>query len=452
MKRTNNYLRIVTLLLLFNGLAIAAIAKNEVKQLICEYKTNPIGIGVVKPRLSWQLVSSENDVMQTAYELRVAESPSKLNSNKLIWTTGKVNSSQSVSVVYDGPGLVSMQQLFWQVRVWDARNKATVWSEPASWEMGILKPTEWKAAWISFGAEKVVKASKPAQYFRKEFAISKKVRSARVYSTALGLYQLYINGEKVTSDLFTPGWTSYKKRLQYQTYDVTKMLKGQNAIGVVLADGWYRGNIGFSKQSDYYGNKLAMLLQLQITYSDGTVETICSDKSWKVTANGPIVESDIYNGEIYDARLELKGWSQTGFDGSKWENSIPFTQSNDVLIAPQGVPVKAIQELKPIKLLVTPKGETVFDMGQNMVGWVRLKVAGKKGDQVTLKFAEVLDKAGNFYIDNLRAAKATDVYHLKGEGVEIYEPNFTFHGFRFVKIEGLTTPAQMDQITGVVIH
>jgi alpha-L-rhamnosidase len=452
MKRTKTVLRILTFLLLFNGLGFAVIAKNEVKQLICEYKINPLGIDVVKPRLSWQLVSSENDVMQTAYEVRVAESSAKLNSNKLVWTTGKVNSSQSVSVVYDGPALVSMQQLYWQVRVWDTKNKATGWSEPASWEMGILKPTEWKASWISFGAEKEVKGSKPAQYFRKEFTTAKKVKSARVYSTALGLYQLYINGSKVSSDLFTPGWTSYKKRLQYQTYDVTSMLKGQNAIGVVLADGWYRGNIGFSKQSDYYGNKLALLLQLQITYSDGTVETIGSDNSWKVTANGPIVESDIYNGELYDARLELKGWDQTGYDITKWDNATAFNQSNNVLIAPQGVPVKAIQEIKPIKLLVTPKGETVFDMGQNMVGWVRLKVAGKKGDQVTLKFAEVLDKAGNFYIDNLRAAKATDVYLLKGEGTEIYEPHFTFHGFRFVKIEGLATAPTLDEITGVVIH
>ncbi len=452
MKQTNSYLRILTLLLLFNGLAIAAVAKNEVRQLICEYKTNPIGIDVVNPRLSWQLVSTEKEVVQTAYEVRVAESVAKLNSNQLVWTSGKVNSSQSVSVVYGGPALVSMQQLYWQVRVWDSKNKATGWSEPASWEMGILKPTEWKASWISFSAEKEVNGSKPAQYFRKEFATAKKVKSARVYATALGLYQLYINGAKVSSDLFTPGWTSYKKRLQYQTYDVTSMLKGQNAIGVLLADGWYRGNIGFSNQHNYYGSKLAMLLQLKITYTDGTNEIIGSDSSWKVTTNGPIVESDIYNGELYDARLELKGWDQTGYDMTKWDNPTAFSQTNDILIAPQGVPVKAIEEIKPIKLLVTPKGETVFDMGQNMVGWVRLKVSGEKGSKVTLKFAEVLDKAGNFYTDNLRAAKATDVYLLKGEGTEIYEPHFTFHGFRFVKVEGITTTPTLDQITGVVIH
>jgi len=451
MKKTTYYLKILTLLLLANGLAMNVIAKNEVKQLICEYKINPLGIDVQKPRLSWQLVSTENEVMQTAYEIRVAESPAKLNSNQLIWTTGKVNSSQSVSVIYNGPALISMQQLYWQVRVWDNKNKATAWSEPASWEMGILKPDIWKASWITDGTEKEVKGSKPAQCFRKEFATAKKIKSARVYITALGLYKLQINGAKVSSDLFTPGWTSYNKRLQYQTYDVTSMLKTQNAIGVVISDGWYRGYIGWSSQSDYYGKKLALLLQMQITYSDGTSETISSDDTWKVTSNGPIIESDIYNGELYDARLELKGWDQPGFDTNKWNKVAILNHSDDVLIAPQGVPVKAIQEIKPIKLIKTPKGEMVFDMGQNMVGWTRLKVTGKKGDQVTLKFAEVLDKVGNFYTENLRAAKATDVYILKGEGTETYEPSFTFHGFRFVKIEGITAPT-LDQITGIVVH
>ena len=452
MKKTNFNLRMITLLFLFNGLAFATIAKNEVKQLICEYKTNPLGIDIQNPRLSWQLVTSENNVMQTAYELKVAESPEKLKSGKLVWTSGRVNSSQSISVVYNGPAFTSMQRVYWQVRVWDNKNKATAWSEPSFWEMGILKPSDWKATWITFGAEKEIKGSKPAQYFRKEFSVAKKVKSARVYATSLGLYQLHLNGAKVSSDLFTPGWTSFKKRLQYQTYDITSMLKSQNAIGVVLADGWFRGNIGWSNQNDYYGKKLAMLLQVQINYADGTNETIFSDNSWKTTANGPIVESDIYNGELYDARLELTGWDQPKFDMSKWDNATSFNQSKEILIAPQGVPVKAIQEIKPIKLIVTPKGEKVFDMGQNMVGWVRLKISGNKGDKVTIKFAEVLDKTGNFYTDNLRSAKATDVYLLKGEGIETFEPHFTFHGFRFVKIEGLAAAPALDQITGVVIH
>ncbi len=352
MKRAKSYLRLITLLMLVNGLAFSAIPKKEVKQLVCEYKTNPLGIDVAKPRLSWQLISTENDVMQTAYEIRVADSPARLNSGKLIWTTGKVSGSQSVGIVYDGPALLSMQQLYWQVRVWDNKNKATAWSTPASWEMGILKPTDWKATWISNGEDKELKGSKPAQYFRKEFPVAKKVKTARVYVTSLGLYQLHLNGAKVSSDLFTPGWTSYNKRLQYQTYDVTSMIKSQNVIGVILGDGWFRGNLGWSKKGAYYGKQLATILQLQITYTDGTVESICSDKSWKFSTNGPIVESDIYNGELYDARLELTGWNQAGYDMSKWSNVLIFNQSNNILIAPQGVPVKAIQEITPINGLV----------------------------------------------------------------------------------------------------
>jgi len=451
-RKISSYLKVIITLLIFNGLAIVAFAKNEVKQLVCEYKTDPIGIDISKPRLSWQIATTDNGVMQTAYEVRVAESAEKLNSAKLLWSTGKVISSQSVNVVYNGPTLLSEQRVYWQVRVWDNKDKASPWSSPGYWEMGILKPQEWKATWITYGDAKQVKESLPSLYFRKEFSLSKKVKSARVYATSLGLYELRLNGAKVSSDLFTPGWTSYKKRLQYQTYDITSLLKGQNAIGVVLSDGWYRGNLGWSKKGAYYGDKLALLVQLQITYTDGTVETIGSDNSWKVTTNGPIRGSDIYNGEQYDARLELTGWDQTGYDTGKWNNPLTYNQSNDILIAPQGVPVKAIQEIKPIKQFITPKGEMVYDMGQNMVGWIRLKVAGKKGDQITLKFAEVLDKEGNVYTENLRGAKATDLFILKGEGTETLEPHFTFHGFRYLKVEGIKTPPPLEQVTGVVIH
>lgn len=452
MKNYSPLLKILCLLYLIISFNIGAMARIDVKNLICEYKTNPVGIGVLKPRLSWQIASPEKEAFQKGYEVRFAASIAGLKSNDLIWTTGKVSSPQSVNVVYNGPDLKSMQRVYWQVRCLSKREEWSQWSEPAFWEMGIIKPSEWKAKWISFGGEKEMKGSKPSQYFRTEFTLTKKIKSARVYSTALGLYELHLNGSKVSSDLFTPGWTSYKKRLQYQTYDVTSLLKQSNAIGVILGDGWFRGNLGFSKQNSYYGKDLALLLQLQITFQDGTCQTIASDDTWNVAQNGPIIESDIYNGEFYDARLELTGWDLPGYETSKWSKAIIFKQSNEILIAPQGVPVKAIQEINPVKLLTTPKGETVFDMGQNMVGWARLKVTGHEGDRITLTFAEVLDQAGNFYTENLRAAKCTDVYILKGGHPEVYDPHFTFHGFRYVKIEGLTSPPALDQITGIVIH
>ena len=435
--------------MLLNGFNAVSGNKPEVKELICEYRTNPLGIDIQKPRLSWQIVSAEENVLQTAYEIKATD---QTPNGKLLWTSGKVNSAQSVNVTYQGPALKSMQCVYWQVRVWDNKNKATAWSAPAFWEMGILEPESWKASWISIASEPDIKGPKPVQYFRKEFSATKKVKSARVYVTSQGLYQLFLNGKKVSADLFTPGWTSYKKRIQYQTYDVTSMVQARNSIGATLGDGWFRGNIGWGGQNGYYGSKLALLAQLQISYTDGTSETIVSDKSWKVTNNGPITESDIYDGEVYDARKEMPGWASAGFDDSKWGKVTITDQSKKILVAPQGVPVKAIEEIKPVKLFTTPNGETVFDMGQNMVGWVRLKVQGKKGDLVAMEFAEVLDKEGNFYTANLRSAKCSDVYILKGEGQEVFEPHFTFHGFRFVKIDGLSAPASLDMITGIVIH
>ncbi|MEI8113820.1 MAG: glycoside hydrolase family 78 protein [Bacteroidia bacterium] len=448
MKHTAFLTKLFVFLLLISGSSTFAAVKTEVKELICEYHTNPVGIDIQKPRLSWQMNSAEENILQTAYEMQVTDQTAK---GKVIWTSGKVNSSQSVNVTYDGPALKSMQRVYWQVRIWDNKGKATAWSAPSFWEMGILEPESWKASWITMETDKDTARSKPSQFFRKDFTSGKKLKSARVYVTSLGLYQLFLNGQKVSADLFTPGWTSYKNRIQYQTYDVTAMIQPKNSLGAIVGDGWYRGNIGWGNQNGYYGSKLALLAQLQLNYTDGTSETIGSDASWKVT-RGPIIFSDIYNGETYDARKELTGWANAGFNDSQWGKVSVLDQSKKILVAPQGVVVKAIQEMKPLKLFTTPKGETVFDMGQNMVGWVKLRIQGKKGDQITLKFAEVLDKEGNFYTANLRSAKATDVYILKGEGEEIYEPHFTFHGFRFVKIEGLSTPPSLDLITGEVIH
>jgi alpha-L-rhamnosidase len=452
MKRIVFLAKIFAVVIMMGSMAVSAVANTGVKDLVCEYHTNPLGIDVQHPRLSWKIFSDEQNVMQTAYEIRVADSPSNLNKkNKQIWSSGKVDSDQSVNVEYQGPEIEPMQRVYWQVRIWDNQNKATKWSEPAFWEMGITEPELWTASWITMENEKEKEGSKPSQFFRKEFSTSKKIESARVYVSALGLYELYLNGEKVGDELFTPGWTSYNKRIQYQTYDVTQMLQKENTLGAILGDGWYRGNIGFRNQRNYYGDKLALIAQLQVNYTDGTSEIIGTDESWKATT-GPIIFSDIYNGETYDARLEMPGWETTSFDDTNWGAAAKLNHPKNILIAPQGVPVKAVEEISPIEIITTPNGETVFDMGQNMVGWVRLKVQGNRGDAVTLKFAEVLDKDGNFYIENLRAAKATDVYILKGNGEEIYEPRFTFHGFRFVKIEGYPGTPGLDDITGVVIY
>ncbi len=429
-----------------------SLKKDEVVKLVCEYHENPIGIDVEKPRLSWQIQTDSQNWMQSAYEIRVADSKKKLQIGQdLIWSSGKIESDESVNIVYGGPALKSMQRVYWQVRVWNNKNRASSWSAPAFWEMGILDNSLWTASYIAMDDITTEKKSHPAQYFRTEFQTKKSIKSAEVQVTALGLYELYLNGKKVGNDLFTPGYTTYNKRLQYQTYDVTNMLQTNNAIGAIVGDGWYRGNIGWKGDYAFYGKQLALLVQLKINYADGTSETIVSNGDWKASY-GPILESDMYNGEIYDARLEMDGWAESGFLDDQWTKVEILEHSKEILVAPQGPPVKAIEEIKPKELITTPKGEIVLDLGQNIVGLARMRINGKAGDKVTLKFAEVLDKEGNFYTTNLRAAKATDTYILKGGGEEIFEPHFTNHGFRYIQVIDYPGELSLDDITGIVIH
>ncbi|MBN1926385.1 MAG: glycoside hydrolase family 78 protein [Prolixibacteraceae bacterium] len=429
-----------------------ACAKTTVGKLTCEYHKNPVGIDVLNPRLSWKIISDETNFIQSAFEIRVAASEKGLYSNKqLTWSTGKVASSQSVNVEYRGPELKSGQRLYWQLRIWGTDGKATKWSEPAFCETGLLQTSDWKATWIASPDDDSKSEKRPSPYMRTEFDVEKDVESARVYVSALGLYELHLNGEKVGEDLFTPGWTSYNKRIQYQTYDVTSILKKKNALGAILGSGWYRGNIGWSGNVNYYGDSLALLVQLEIRFSDGSIKVISSGEEWKAST-GAILESEIYNGETFDARLEPIGWDLPGYNDQSWQNVTPIQHTFETLTAPQGPPVRAIQEIDPVEMILTPEGDTVFDMGQNMVGWVRLSVKGQPGQKVVLKFAEVLDKDGNFYIANLRSAKATDTYILKGNGVEIYEPRFTFHGFRYVKVEGYPGIPMFEDLKGIVIH
>jgi alpha-L-rhamnosidase len=263
---------------------------------------------------------------------------------------------------------------------------------------------------------------------------------------------LFINGGRVGDQVFTPGWTAYDHRLQYQTYDITAHLKpGKNAVGAILGDGWYRGYLGFGNTRNVYGERVALLAQIEVVYEDGTRDVFGTDKDWKA-ATGPILASDIYNGETYDARLEMAGWSQAGFDDADWKGVRTADHGYERLVAPAGPPIEKIEEIRPVEILETPKGRTVVDMGQNMVGWCRIRVQGPAGTRITLRHAEVLDKAGDFYTANLRAARQKDVYILKGGEVEAYEPRFTFHGFRYVAVEGWPGELSLEDITGVVVH
>ncbi len=418
-----------------------------------EYKRYPLGIDVLRPRLSWEIISNERGIKQTAYQVRASLQLDGLVQGKnLLWDSGKVTSDQSIHVEYNGSTLKSSQRVYWQVQIWDQNDRSSGWSEINWWEMGLLEASDWQAKWIVPDLDEDISRSQPCPFLRKEIHISKKIASARAYVTALGLYEFHINGQKVGDQLFTPGWTNYFARLQYQTYDITSLLTaGQNAIGVILGDGWYRGYLSWNAVRNYYGEKLGLLLQIQVKYQDGTNEVFGSDRTWKAST-GPILESDIYNGEIYDAQLEMPGWNKPGYDDSNWKPAKQTQGYPQKLVAAYGPPVRRIQEIKPIAILKSPKGETIFDMGQNMVGWVRFRVSGPAGTTVMLKHAEVLDKDGNLYTENLRGAKQRVQYTLKGGGEEIFEPHFTFHGFRYVAVEGWPGKPSLGDLTGIVIH
>ncbi len=442
-----NFLRLLCLLLLVNS---SSAQKLSISSLSCEHKTDPLGIDVPQPRLSWKIAGTGRNIMQSAYSVRVATDKS-FGKGSIVWETGRVASDQSLLLPYAGSELKSATRYYWQVRTWDAGNKPSSWSETAFWEMGLLRPEDWKASWIEPMQDTVTHS--PAILLRKDFRIDRKISSARAYVTSHGFYELYLNGKKVGDEVLTPGWTSYQARLQYQVYDVTAQLQaGINVIGAELGDGWYRSSLGWEANFGVWGKRLGLLCQVNIQYSDGTSESIISNQTWKSTTDGPITLNGIYDGETYDARKEKNGWSSRGYDDSQWKNVLTANYAKDDLITVQTVPVKRIQEIKPIKIFRTPKGTLVADMGQNMVGWVRLRVNGQAGATVTVRHAEVLDKYGEFYTANLRAAAATARYTLKGGGEEVYEPRFTFFGFRYVSIEGFPGELKPENLTGIVVH
>ncbi|MBL7829278.1 MAG: family 78 glycoside hydrolase catalytic domain, partial [Saprospiraceae bacterium] len=427
-------------------------AQLNVINPMVENLQNPIGLDVDSPRFSWQLSSPQRNVIQTTYEIKVAENAANLSLSKsLLWASGRVNSDASVWVPYTGPALQSGKKYYWQVRVWDNFGQESVWSEPAFWQMGLRSPADWKAKWITVSAPE--DSLKPSPMFRKTFKLAKKVASATAYITAHGMYEAFINGKRIGEDYLTPGWTAYQKRLQYQTYDVTRLLQaGENAAGIVLGNGWWRGNIGFSGQRNFYGKDISVLCQIEVVFVDGSRATIVTDESWTYTTNGPIRSSEIYHGETYDSRMEIKDWSRMEFDGRSWRQVAVADFGAQTLIATYNEPVRKHETFPAKKIFRTPKGELVVDFGQNLVGWVSMFAQGKPGDEITIQFAEVLDKEGNFYTDNLRDAKCTDRWFLSGRGKEYFEPHFTFHGFRYAKIGGYPGELTPEHIEAVALY
>ncbi|MBA0882126.1 glycoside hydrolase family 78 protein [Flavobacterium undicola] len=443
-------------------ISISAKAQNKISvtNLQCEMLSNPEGIDVVKPRLSWQIKSDVNDVKQTSYQILVASTLENLNANKAdLWDSGKVASNESVNIVYNGKRLGDRQNAFWKVIVFT--NKGEIKSvENAHFSLGILTYADWKSTrWI--GYEKLSKddsisqySKLSARYLRKEIDLKKQVKSAKVYIMGMGLYELYINGNKIGDQVLAPVPTDYTKNVKYNVFDVTSQLKeGKNMLGTILGNGRF-----FAMRQDYKPYKIKsfgfpkMALQLFVEYTDGTSEVIRTDDTWKLTTDGPILSNNEYDGEEYDARKEMKGWNTTNFDDKNWVNARYVQEPGGFYEAQTSPNMKIMGEVKPISIKATPKGTYILDMGQNMVGWLQIKVKGKAGGRITMKFAESLKVDGSMYIENLRDAKTTDVYTLKGENQEIWEPRFIFHGFRFVEISGLSGTPTLADFTGKVVY
>ncbi len=602
----------VAILLLSFTIFIISCSTNQLpnqapNNLRSEYRSNPLGIDNPRPKLSWKLQSERRGIRQSAYQILVASNLKTLaDDNADVWNSRKINSEQSVHIIYSGPLLKSGKRYFWKVRIWDEKGRVSAYSAPAWWEMAFLRQEDWEADWIAapeeisegsdipfgdwiwhpsrngndesvyfvrkidlnadcainqakikitaddgftlyvnekkvgngeqwrdifvydvtslltgenniiaikafnksrssglvFGMNVVyqngvnkiftsdenwlcsikkivnwqkgksndslwVKAAVVKKYgeadwgyleyrhpaksylFRKEFNLSDKTEKARIYVSGLGLYELYINGNLVGDDKLRPGWTRFPNRVQYQIYDVTKFLKkGANAIGLMLGNGWWSSVMG----GNWRNSQPRLICQLKISQLNGSNTQIVSDKTWKVTQS-PILENSLFNGETYDARLEILGWAFAGLNDSLWQNVKLANDKNTAhLTAQQAPPMRITAQLKPRSVSQPLPGKYVYDFGQNHAGRLRIKVRGKSGARVQIRHSEILNPDGTLNTDNYRMARATDVYYLKGGEEEIYEPHFTYRGFRYAEISGLTEKLPLENVISQVIH
>jgi len=586
---------------------------KQPQKLLTEYQSNPIGLDVPAPRLSWFVNDTTRGAKQSAYHIIVSASLKQLKKDiGDVWDSKKVESDQSRLVKYAGPATESRKIYFWKVKTWDQDGNESSWSEPATWEMGLLNREDWKAGWIGldveldrseqekygnwiwhpdekglnipiyirksftlpedktvrkamlsvtadnefeswvngiergkgddwqrfysrditkdlvegvnilsfsamttqpencglifyldlvfadgtneyissddacdvslnaprgwqkmeFPAESWISAEIIAPYgegywgpldapgpvprstlLRKEFTASNSVKKARAYVTGLGNYELYINGEKIGRDLLTPGWTDYRDRVQYQVYDITdKIQSGENAAGMFLGNMWWSSGLGWMGGRKYSSGPVRGLCQIELEYKDGSTEIIPTDNTW-TGHKSPITDNSIYQGEKYDARLEIDGWCVPGLDEADWEAVTHYTEEDTLILSAQaGPPIRIAKKMEPVSVTEVGPGKFVYDMGTNLVGFARLMVQGDAGTKVTLRFAELLHEDGTVAQENLRSAKATDKYILKGGDMETWQPRFTYHGFRYVQVEGFPGTPTKESLTALQIY
>ena len=421
------------------GAAPAAEGPVAPFSLRCEYLDSPSVIDTPRPRFFWALDHSERNQVQSAYQILVSTDPLLGQGDQ--WDSGKVASDDSGQVEYAGLPLASNRTYYWKVRYWDRGGHPSLYSSGARFDTGLFSAEEWEGDWI--GGNRTL---------RKEFRLGEGVRRARVFVTAQGYYELHLNGSKLGNNVLDPGWTTVEKRVLYSSYDITGLLrKGPNVVGALLGQGWNGTTPGaaFLKECE---ECRALRLQMIIELESGEQIRIASDPSW-TAHRGPLLSDSIYQGEIYDARLETPGWDQPGFDAAGWTPGQVVPIPEGIALSAQMMPpVQVVDTIVPLEMHQPAAGVYIYDMGQNFTGWVRLKVRGPRGTRVQMRHGEVLYADGHLNAENLRTARSRDIYILRGSGEEIYEPRFTYHGFRYVELTGYPGVPTLDTIRGRVVH
>lgn len=430
---------------------------------LTEGQDNPQALHTGTPSFSWKITSDLQDVRQESYRLLVASSEDKLKDNVGdLWDSGEVLSGVSVFIPYEGKELGSREKAWWKVIV--NTNKGMDESDIAYFGTSILNPQEITAKWIGHDFEDDVlegKTQLALRHLRKEFELGKKVKEAKLYISGLGLYEAFINGNEVGSDdHLKPVVSDYDKTVYFNTYDVTDVLKkGKNTIGVELGAGRFTGlrhreipgKRDGTRQFRHYGVP-RMIAQLEVTYADDSSEIIVSDESWRITNQGPVRLNNLFDGERYDARMEMDGWDRNGYDDSKWFRAELVEAPAGVLLPQPNPAIRKMEVVKPVEL-IEKDGHYILDMGQNMVGWLKINIKGQEpGDSLTMRFAEVLQSDTTLQLANMRSAKVTDLYVAKDKKPIVWEPSFTYHGFRYVEIKGLRKKPSLDSFEGHVLY
>ena len=420
--------------------------------LHCKGLRNPVGIDTDNLTFGWKLEAEGYGKKQSAYRILAYKDLPVIDDSPL-WDTGKIESSSQTAIPYGGLPLKSRERVQWRVKVWDENDDEGDWSDSALFEIGLLSKSDWSALWLDPQPGPIdPDKNYPASYLRKTFVLDQEASSSRIYSSAHGIYEIYINGNRVGNEIFKPGCTNYDKHLQYQTLDPMPYLKtGENEIQAVIGDGWFRGQVGPFGFRNVFGNKLGFIMQLEINLSDDDKLTIVTDDSWEASQDGCIRENDLRMGEVYDARKKLDSWHEVSIE------KLPAAD----FLGLQSPPCIEHENLTP-EVIITPSGETVLDFKQNLVGYVEFSIQGSEGHAATLVHGEVLDEDGNFttknfQIENIAGVKTVIAeqkiqYILNGAGREYYKPRFTFHGFRYVLLRDWPEPVRASNFKAIVVH